>query len=170
MIAGNGADKGNVMARQKEKGRILFYGPRSGRYGCFSNFYPAVMTVDGKEYATVEHYFQACKAATEVEHDIIRTAASPSAAKKLGRKVVHLQPRWEKIKLDIMRRALREKFRQNPELRDILFSTGDRPLHEDSKHDREWGWVKGKGRDLLGKLLMRVRTTLRQELDEWNSN
>ena len=150
---------------KQEKGRILFYGPRSGRYGCFSNFYPATMTVEGKEYATVEHYYQACKATSDVEHDIIRTAASPSAAKKMGRKVVHLRPRWEKIKQDIMRRGLLAKFRQHADLQYILLSTGARPIHEDAKHDREWGWARGQGRDLLGKLLVEVRTELRKELD-----
>jgi len=84
----------------------------------------------------------------------------------MGREVVNLRPRWEKTKLDIMRKGLLEKFRQNLDLRDILLTTGDRPIHEDAKHDREWDWAKGKGRDLLGKLLVEVRSTLREEEEE----
>jgi len=66
------------------------------------------------------------------------------------------------VKLDVMRTGLLEKFRQHPELLDILLSTGDLPIHEDSRTDSEWGWAGGKGKDLLGKALVSVRRELRR--------
>lgn len=49
-------------------------------YGCFSNFAPCPVTVDGKEWPMSEHYFQAQKFHDEVYQESIRTAKSPKEA------------------------------------------------------------------------------------------
>jgi len=131
-----------------------------------SNFHRAAIVVDSKEYATVEHYFQACKAMTEWEHEKVRSALTPKQAKKFGRALPNIRPDWERAKVDVMLRGLLAKFRQHHRLRLLLFSTGERPIHEASPYDAEWGWMDGHGRDLLGKLLMKVRTALREEFPD----
>ena len=62
--------------------------------------------------------------------------------------------------------ALAHKFYAYSELRKLLLSTGDREIIEDSPLDSYWGCGKdGKGGNMLGKLLTRVRTEIREEED-----
>jgi ribA/ribD-fused uncharacterized protein len=140
---------------------ILFYGHRHAFYGWLSNFYASPFEVEGKTYATVEHYFQAAKASNDFDHERIRNAEDPHTAKRLGRKVI-IRKDWEEIKEDVMLFALSQKFMQHPKLAEWLLETGDAVLHENSPTDPDWGWLKGAGKDLLGKLLMQVRATLRK--------
>lgn len=146
--------------RRVETGPLHFY-RRGGEWGGLSNFEPSPIEVDGREYATVEHYFQACKAVDDAGHETVRLASSPMEAKRLGRRI-RLRPDWEKVKVEVMRAGLRAKFTQHPHLRELLLSTGERVIHEDAPNDPEWGWVDGRGRDLLGKLLREVREELRR--------
>jgi ribA/ribD-fused uncharacterized protein len=75
-----------------------------------------------------------------------------------------MRPNWDQEKFEVMRTGLRAKFAV-PRLRDLLLSTGDRPLYEDSPSDRIWGTGAqvgtGPGLNLMGKLLMEIRTELR---------
>ena len=143
---------------------IYFYertkGRTDGRYRFLSNFYEAMIIIDNKEYATVEHYFQSIKhAGTELE-EMIRLASTPAKAKKLAW-TRELTPDWPEIKEDVMLRALRAKFSQHPFLMAKLLATGNARLHEDSPADVYWGV---KGLDRSGKLLMIVRDELRKEV------
>ena len=78
-----------------------------------------------------------------------------------------IAPDWSKVKFDRMRRVLRAKFTQHQDLRDLLLSTGDARLVESAKTDnpvnRLWGEVNGKGKNMLGVLLMELRSELRSE-------
>lgn len=141
-------------------GPILFYG-KHNEYPEFSNFYVAPIELHGRQYSTVEHYFQACKAKTRGAHEKIRKASTPAQAKRLGREV-DLTPNWERLKTGFMLDALMAKFTQHPDLKQLLLSTGDRVIHEDSPTDAIWGWMGGSGQDLLGRLLMQVRATIRK--------
>jgi ribA/ribD-fused uncharacterized protein len=140
---------------------IIFYGALEG-YSAFSNFHPAPIRIGGRTYPTSEHYFQACKAETREECEAIRKAGNPAQAKRMGRKV-KLRKDWESIKVKVMRVALRAKFTQHKDLKDLLLSTGDAVIHEDAPKDAVWGWMGGSGQDLLGKLLMELRDELRNE-------
>lgn len=63
-----------------------------------------------------------------------------------------------------MRRALEAKFRQHAELITLLLSTGDEELIEHTDTDCFWGdGGDGKGRNMLGHLLMELRGRLRDE-------
>jgi ribA/ribD-fused uncharacterized protein len=139
---------------------VVFGHTRRNAWREFSNFAATPITIDGKEYPTVEHYFQACKAATEWEHEMVRAAATPAEARQLGR-TIRLRPDWEMVKEDVMTTGLLAKFEQYERLRELLLSTGARPLHEDSPHDVQWGWQDGAGQDRMGRLLEKVRTRLR---------
>ena len=131
---------------------IYFYREREP-YGELTNFWSAPFILDGAEWPTVEHYFQAQKALDPQEKERIRLADTPMQVKQMGQKV-SLRPDWEQVKEEVMLRALRAKFDQHPDLAMVLLRSGDSRLHEDAPRDRYWG-VKGK--DRLGALLMQVR-------------
>lgn len=76
---------------------------------------------------------------------------------------------WDTIKVHVMLVALRAKFTQNEDLRTKLLETGTAVLHEDSPTDMFWG---KRGKDMLGRLLMRVRKEIRtgvapSDEEEW---
>ncbi len=137
-----------------------FEGPNE--YSFLSNFYVHPFLMNGLRYSTGEHAFQAFKATDPYRHERIRTATTPSAAKRLGRGV--LFPNWEAIKYDVMRQVLRAKFSQGGELAEKLLDTGDALLLEgNTLNDRVWGVTRPsmKGRNWLGHLLMARRAELR---------
>lgn len=56
-----------------------------GRYRFLSNFHEQTVVLDGVEYPTNEHAFQAAKTLNPEEREIIRLAPKPADAKNLGR-------------------------------------------------------------------------------------
>ncbi len=144
---------------------ILFYRV-SEPYGEFSNFSPHPIKMKGKQWPTVEHYFQGQKFAGTEHEEEVRRAKSPMIAARLGRSRQRpLRSDWESAKDSIMKEALVAKFTQHPELRSLLQNTGDAILVEHTTNDRYWGdGGDGTGRNRLGILLMEVRTQLRAEL------
>ena len=83
-------------------------------YGCFSNFSPHPIHLDGIRWPTVEHYYQSQKFVGTEDEDLIRairSAITPSEAAALGRAIA-LQVRldWEQVKPQIMREAVLTKF------------------------------------------------------------
>lgn len=141
---------------------ILFWGP-DNPYPEFSNFHPSPFILDGLKWETVEHYFQAQKATSNHQREMIRLARTPDIAKRFGREC-ELRKDWNEVKVDVMFNACIAKYQQNPDLLKILLDTGNAVLHEDSPYDFIWGWRSrqgDQGLDLLGKVLMRVRKELR---------
>jgi ribA/ribD-fused uncharacterized protein len=60
-----------------------------------------------------------------------------------------------------MRKAVRAKFTQHPDLRAILLGTGDARLVEHTENDSYWGdGGDGSGKNWLGKILMEIREEL----------
>lgn len=62
---------------------IYFYTARD-EYGCFSNFSPYGVEIDGRYWPTVEHYFQAQKFTHLAHQERIARARTPKEAKRLG--------------------------------------------------------------------------------------
>ena len=147
---------------------IYFYGQSKGRveggYRFLSNFYRSAFIVDGREYATVEHYFQSVKHRGSALEERIRLAPTAGEAQKTAW-TADPPADWELRKEEVMLRALREKFTQNRDLLEKLLSTGAAVLHEDSPYDSYWGT---KGKDRLGALLMKVREELRESIEAEN--
>jgi ribA/ribD-fused uncharacterized protein len=136
-------------------------GPFQGDYAFLSNFSPAVVELDGKVYPTVEHAYQAAKTLVQGSRTMIRQARTPGQAKRLGRQVP-LRPDWERIKVDVMRNLLRQKF-AHPDLRRLLLATAPEDLVEiNTWGDRYWGVSCGAGENMLGRLLMEVRAEIAQ--------
>lgn len=142
---------------------IRFYKLRDP-YGGFSNFAPYPVRIDGKVWPTTEHYFQAQKFVGTPYEESIRTTASPMIAARLGRsRKQPLRKDWEIVKDSIMEKALLAKFEQHPDLARQLLETGDCELIEHTSKDSYWGdGGDGSGLNKLGRLLMDVRTTLRE--------
>jgi ribA/ribD-fused uncharacterized protein len=144
-------------------GEIFFY-LKDNEHGWLSNFYPSRFVCDGKEYFTVEHYYQACKATSRDFHNWIADAPNPYHAMRAGRALRidkgELHSEWESVKDDVMLAALLMKFRQDDGLKKLLLDTDDLLLHEDSPTDEYWGVL---GLDKLGGLLMQTREIIKNE-------
>jgi hypothetical protein len=140
---------------------LRYFRPEAGYYQ-FSNFAPYGFHLDGLWWRTVEHYFQAQKFPPGPYREMVRTAATPAAAKALGQSRAHpLRPDWEQVKEEMMLRAYRAKF-ADPTLARLLLGTAGRELVEDDEHDAYWARSRsGRGRNRAGELLMQVRAELR---------
>jgi ribA/ribD-fused uncharacterized protein len=132
-------------------------------YGCFSNFSRHPIVLDGVEWPTSEHYFQAQKFAGTPHAEEVRNAKTAMRAAELGRERHRpLRADWEAIKDDAMRTAVRAKFTQHADVREILLGTGDEHLIEHTANDSYWAdGGDGSGRNMLGRILMEVRAELR---------
>lgn len=144
---------------------INFYST-SDDYGDFSNFAAWPIKVDGKTWPTSEHYFQAQKFLDEKYREEIRRVSSPMVAARMGRdRSKPLRKNWESVKEQVMRKALRAKFEQHPELRALLLATAPAKLVEHTENDAYWGdGGNGKGKNRLGYLLMELREQLAIEV------
>lgn len=147
---------------------IRFYRSNEKPYGVFSNLHRTPVTFEDQVFPTAEHAYQAGKAAKPAVRDWILSAPTPAlvAMAAHGLYTWDIVPTWSKIKFDRMRGVLRAKFSQHPDLRDLLLLTGNARLVEvgttDNAVNRLWGEVNGKGKNMLGVLLMEVRDELRQ--------
>ena len=84
-------------------------------------------------------------------------------AAKMGRdRVRPIRKDWEKVKDNIMRAAVLQKFKSNVDILHILLSTGDEEIVENTSNDYYWGCGKdGSGKNMLGRILMETREILR---------
>lgn len=137
------------------------------KYGCFSNFTLRPVTFDGITYSNSEAAWQAQKTMDLNERKKFADEA-PGVAKKHGRRV-ELRPDWEEVKYQLMVDVCYAKFSQNADLAEVLLSTGDEEIIENTTgwHDNIWGncdcarCANKPGRNLLGKALMEVREMLK---------
>ena len=112
-------------------------------------------------FKTNEHFYQSMKTVDVEEKERIINCDTPNCAKKLGQ-LCTIRSDWNNIKLDIMRIGLRNKFNQNPIIKQYLIDTGDEELIEGNYWgDRYWGVCNGEGQNWLGKLLMELRTNFK---------
>jgi ribA/ribD-fused uncharacterized protein len=137
-----------------------------GEHDFLSNFYASPFFYRGDCYPTAEHAYQAAKTTDPDSAYLIRNAPTPGDAKRRGRAAPQ-RPDWMEVRRAVMYEVVREKFRQDPELRDKLRATGDATLIEGNTWgDRFWGMVQDaegnwSGENRLGEVLMRVRREFR---------
>ncbi len=128
------------------------------KYAFLSNFYVASVNYAGHTFQNNEAAFQAMK--NPVAADLF-TGIDAKTAKRMGRRV-ELRVDWETVKERIMYEICLAKFTQHSELAQKLLKTGTKYLVEGNYWgDTEWGVCNGKGKNKLGKILMRVREELR---------
>lgn len=148
---------------------IRFYRANEKPFGVFSNLYRRPIEFEGTTYPTSEHAYQAGKARKPAVREWILNAPTPALAAMAahGLYVWDVVPDWAKIKFDRMRSVLHAKFDQHADLRDLLLSTGDARLVEagtvNNAVNRLWGEVDGKGENMLGVMLMELRTAYREQ-------
>jgi ribA/ribD-fused uncharacterized protein len=146
--------------------------------GYLSNWYASTFTYLGIEFCCTEQAMMWTKARVFGAYDTadrILRIADQGTIKRLGRNGV---PRyddelWCRVRRQLMRPILREKFLQNDGLRRQLLATGSLVLAEAAPRDANWGvglalddrriadpsnWL---GTNLLGWTLMEVRADLR---------
>lgn len=145
---------------------IYFY-KADEAYGCFSNFSSHSITCDGKLWLTVEHYYQAHKFYDSPDQWLmtkIYDVKTPEEAAAIGRNSQYrVRLDWEQVKQGIMEKAVTIKFNTYGQLQEILLATGEEIIMENSPTDYYWGCGKdGTGRNELGKILMKIRSKLRQ--------
>ena len=156
--------------RTKGDKEIRFYRANEKPYGAFSNLFRRPIVFEGRKYLTAEHAYQAGKARKKEVQEWILSAPKPSlvAMAAHGLYTWDIAPNWSRIKFDRMRLVLRAKFSQHDDLRQLLLSTGNARLVEagsvDNAVNRTWGKINGKGLNMLGVLLMDIRSELRKEL------
>lgn len=147
---------------------IRFYRANEKPYGAFSNLFRRPIEFEGLVYPTSEHAYQAGKARKPAVRDWILSAPTPALAAMAahGLYVWDVVPDWALIKFDRMRGVLRAKFDQHLDLRELLLATGEARLVEagtvSNAVNRLWGEVDGKGENMLGVMLMELRTAYRQ--------
>lgn len=151
-----------------KKVRVIEFYDKHGDYYEFTNFYQGErIELDAMSWKTAEHYFQAQKFGAGFgyliskvrDQDTAREAYEVAAANK-----AHWRPDWHQVKLGVMRKVLAAKFGQDEDLRNSLCKTGNAQLVEASPKDDFWGYgPDGKGKNMLGKLLMELRTELQGE-------
>ena len=164
---------------------VRFYSKNANEYQGFSNSALTPFRIDGLQipapdgsaypefgggdasrqtWPTVEHYIQAMRFPADPDwQEEIRMSANAARSKKMGGSRDHpVRGDWEAIKDRVAKKALMEKFKQNPGLLAMLQETGSRKL-VDASPDMYWGegGVRKTGRNRMGELLTEVRAELK---------
>ncbi len=134
---------------------------------CLSSFAAFPFYLDGREWATIEHYFQANKFDDEAYKERVRVAVSPKKARQLGRAKLakrKIRKDWRDVKTTIMTRAVYTCARTHETLQKELAESGQLPLFESNNYDYYWGCGRDRrGQNHYGKVLMQVRNKLNEE-------
>ena len=174
--------KKKIVKKVVEPGQepVLFFGADEGKgeWRVLSNMYESPFQIDSITFPTVEHYFQWSKAkqfGDGASADKILKTPSPKAVKAIGKRVTGFdKDEWDKTKDGLMRVAVKAKFVQHPDLKTKLLETGTRQVGEASARDKYWGIgtsadtskasdpAKWPGKNVLGKMMMELRTELKE--------
>ncbi len=131
-----------------------------GQYRFLSNFWPAVVLMDGVFYPSVENAYQAAKTldldAREVFED-----CTPGQAKRLG-KSLPLRSDWGKVRVPLMKSFITQKFQKHNDIGRKLIATENQEIIEGNTWgDTFWGECRGEGLNNLGKLIMARREEIK---------
>lgn len=157
---------------------VCFHNPEE-RNGYLSNWYLSDFELDEIRYTSMEQYMMHQKAVLfddkHTAQQILKTS-DVGKIKALGRAVKGYDDViWNGLRQVIVYKGLREKFRQNEEIKTMLLATRDSILAECAVQDRIWGIglsmkdekrfdiQEWKGQNLLGFSLMCVRSELESQ-------
>jgi ribA/ribD-fused uncharacterized protein len=124
--------------------------------------------LDGFEWPSVEHYYQAMKFEDADYREQIRQAPNPADAAKLGKSKKHQRRKdWDKLKVTYMTRGMYIKCRTHPEVGQMLLDSEELEIAEVSQYDYFWGSGRDlRGKNNFGKMLMGIRDKLREEMKQ----
>lgn len=163
---------GPAISRKKERpmpqGPVTFFRASDewGRLGNMAMKGVPPLTIDGREYRTSEHAYQALsKLIPAGRADLIPALNERGTidGKQFVYDALGLGPRngnradATAANEATMLKVLRAKAEQDREFRALLLKTGTRQIIELSTRDTFWGQVKGSGQNRLGACLMQVR-------------
>ena len=147
-------------------------------FGGLSNMAPGFpIVVLGHRIRTSEALYQACRFPhmPEVQRMILNEA-SPMTAKMRSKPYrTDSRPDWDDVRVKVMKWCLRVKLIYNwHKFSELLLSTGDCPIVEDSRKDSYWGAMPQdddtlNGQNVLGRLLMDLRKKLSDDPDTLRS-
>ena len=146
---------------------IRFY-KEFGEYGYLATYSNYGFFKDGVFWKTSEHYYQAQKFMDSDTKIRIQNAETPKIASTIGRdRNLNLRSDWEEVKQDVMFDAVYYKFKQNKDILQKLLNTGDAKIIEATVKENYWGCgPNNDGQNNYGKILVKVRETLRTEQEE----
>lgn len=138
-------------------------------YGWMGNMAPYPIKFDGKVWLTSEALFQGMRYDVVGIKEIIRSEKSPMGAKMKAKKfkdqMVVVPMSAEDV--ENMRKCVRMKFDQHPDLKKELMKTKGVFIYEDignrnGERHKFWGAKKiseneGDGQNMMGKILMELR-------------
>lgn len=126
-----------------------------------SNFWPSLVYYDGVLYPTVENAYQAAKFPPDSPQRLQLRDCTAREAKAIGPTALIEPTEWNIRRVPVMYGLLQQKFCVDSDLSHRLLATGDGQLVEGNNWgDRFWG-VDGHGLNMLGRLLMIIRDTLK---------
>ncbi len=140
----------------------------SGAHRFLSNFWPVQVELEGEIYPSTEQAYKAAKTLNKEARERIRNF-TPNK-RELENQIrdvlatVEIREDWtDETRLHVMENLLVQKFDgRDPELRQKLLDTGDMELVEGNTWgDTFFGVCDGVGENHLGKLLMKIRDSLR---------
>ncbi len=139
------------------------------KYGWMGNMAPYPIMYNGKVWLTSEALFQGMRFDDEEIKEIIRKEKSPMGAKMKSKKykdqmvVIPMSPQ----DVENMRKCVKMKFDQHPQLKKELMNTKDAYIYEDignrnGERHKFWGVKKiseneGDGQNMMGRILMELR-------------
>ncbi|KAJ3119861.1 hypothetical protein HK098_005091 [Nowakowskiella sp. JEL0407] len=139
------------------------------------NSHPCKFSINSLSYNSVTHFYESRKFSHHCEHQFaIRFAPTAEIAEELGHsRTVPIRSDWHSVRVSVMKAGLEAKFSQNADLKEILLRTGKALLVlKEQPHERIfigggddggafWSFVRfGNGRNMLGKLMMQIRSEL----------
>lgn len=153
--------------RTYPRDEVVCFRKTTEAYGGLSNMAPGFpIFVFGRRVRTSEALYQACRYPhlPEVQRMILGES-SPMTAKMRSKPYRNeSRPDWMRVRVPVMKWCLRVKLIYNwDSFSELLLSTGDRPIVEDSRKDDFWGAKPDPesktltGRNVLGRLLMELR-------------
>lgn len=144
-------------------------------HGWPSMSYPSAFRVDA-DYNSCQQFLSAQKALlfSDIDsHSRIMDTTNPYEQWRYGREIKNFdKAQWDAVAETIAYRAYFARFSQNPYFHKLLLKTQDKIIAEANPFDCIWGIGldtknpdfldvnKWKGRNLLGKVIMRVRSDL----------
>jgi ribA/ribD-fused uncharacterized protein len=170
-----------IEEKKKDDSGILFFFSKEPENKEFSSFFDTTFKIDDIEYKNAEQAFQAIRAKTFGDDDSfnkILKSKSAQSAKSFGNKIEKFDEEvWNAQRDTVMRSILRAKFSQNPAIRKQLLDSGNGMIANADPRENYWGIgtsagtsiaknpAKWKGKNMMGKLLMELRSELRAEDD-----
>ena len=160
--------------RSYKRSDVIVFRKTKEQYGGLSNMasdFP--LCVNGVAIRTAEALYQACRFPDlpEIQLKLIAEKSPMTAKMKSKPHRKNTRPDWDFTRVKIMRWCLRVKLAQNWEkFGELLLSTGDLPIVEESRKDQFWGAKLDPegilvGVNALGRLIMELREDYKKILN-----